>query len=427
VIGRERQRLEPICERQTDERELPRDADAEQQRGEGVSRALMTRVLFIVSLLVVGLCARGARAYPWMIRHGFAECGGCHVDPMGGETLTEMGRVVGEGLLRTPWGAAPAAPSRFLFAVDPVQGLYLGGSLRALALANLETGYARVFPMQADVTGAGVIGRFTLAASLGVSRASRRYEHSSKARLVGNVEDEALLLVSRNHWLGYRPSDAWMLRLGRINLPFGIRTPEHTLWVRSETSTDRESDQQHGVSAVYSSGRMRAELLAVLGNFQRPGDALRERGYTGQFEVLLEPKLALGASSLLLVARRDPELDEGAVLRQAHGVTLRYSPALPAVILAEADLLSRSGSSLGYTGMATLDVEPVQGLHLASTGEVIDRGEPPSGRGLGRGKPHFGGWFTLDWFFAPHLELRVDLVLRQSRGGMLQTQLHLSL
>jgi hypothetical protein len=392
-----------------------------------VSRAVRARAVFILTLALVGLGAPAAHAYPWMIRHGFAECGGCHVDPMGGETLTQMGRMLGEALLRTPWGEGPPEPSRFLFAVEEPESVRLGGSLRVLGLANLDTGQRRVFPMQADVTGASFLGRFTLAGSLGVSRASRRYEHSSKARLWGDVDDEDMILVSRNHWLGYRPDDEWLLRLGRINLPFGIRTPEHTLWVRSETQTDRESDQQHGVAVQLSSGRVRAELMAVLGNFQRPGDALRERGYTGQFEVLVEPKLALGASSLLLVARRDPELDEGTVLRQAHGVTLRYSPLPVAVFLMEGDVLSKTGGSPGYVGMTTLDLEPLRGLHLAGTGEVLDRGKPPGGAGLGRGEPHFGGWLTLDWFFGPHLELRVDAVLRQSRGAMLQTQLHLSL
>jgi hypothetical protein len=394
--------------------------------GCAISRAKY-RAVFSLTLLLVGLCSRVAHAYPWMIRHGFAECGSCHVDPMGGETLTGMGRMLGDALLRTPWSEGFTGPSKFLFAVEEPDGVRLGGSLRVLGLHNLDTGQRRVFPMQADVTGASVFGRFILAGSLGVSRASRRYEHSSKARLWGDVADEDMILVSRNHWLGYHPSEAWLLRLGRINLPFGIRTPEHTLWVRSETQTDRESDQQHGVSAQVSSGPWRAELMAVLGNFQRPGDALRERGYTGQFEVLVEPKLALGGSSLLLVARREPDLDEGSVLRQAHGVTLRYSPLPIAVFLVEGDVVSRTGSSLGYVAMTTLDLEPLRGLHLAGTGEVLDRGKPSSGAGLGRGQPHFGGWLTLDWFFGPHTELRVDVVLRQNRGGMLLTQLHLSL
>jgi hypothetical protein len=364
-----------------------------------------------------------------MIRHGFSECGSCHVDPMGGETLTGMGRLMSEELLAMPLGqTAPSDASKFLFGVGEPSDVHLGGSLRLLGMLSFPTGKVRAFPMQSDLYGAGSIGRVTLAASLGVSRASNRYEHSSKARLLGDVEDEGYLLVARNYWLGVHLDSSWMLRLGRLNLPFGIRTPEHTLWARAETFTDRESDQQHGVSAVYSSGRLRGELLLSLGNFQRPNDALRERGYSGNLEYLVDTDLALGVSSMLLVARRELNVDEGAVVRQAHGLTARYVLSEPLVLLAEADVLSKTGANLGYVAMTTLDFEPLQGLHLAATGEVLDRGKPSgSSAGLGRGEAHLGAWLSIDWFFAPHFELRTDLVMRRERGQMLLAQLHVYL
>jgi hypothetical protein len=238
------------------------------------------------------------------------------------------------------------------------------------------------------------------------------------------VEEEGVLLVSRYHWLGIDLSQGVLLRLGRINLPFGIRTPEHTLWVRAETVTDRESDQQHGISLVYARGRIRSELMGSLGNFQRPDDAIRERGYSGYLEYLFEPNLALGVSSLVLAAQRELEVDQGTFVRQAHGLTARYVPTKPLVILAEADLLKKTGSSFGYVGMTTLDLEPLQGLHLAATGELLDRGKEGSEAWLSRGKPQLGGWLTANWFFGPHFDVRVDFVFRQSRGEMMQAQLH---
>jgi hypothetical protein len=389
---------------------------------------VLPRLFFVLTLLVVGSVAPSASAYPWMIRHGFAECGNCHVDPLGGETLTGMGRVMGEELLSMPWGQTPPSDAgKFLFGVTEPDGVYLGGSVRVMGLLDFETAQTRAFPMQMDLMGAANLGKVTLAASLGVSRASRRYEHSSKARVIGNVEDEGFLLVSRNYWLGYHLDQHWMLRLGRMNLPFGVRIPEHTMWVRSETFTDRESDQQHGISAVYSAGRLRAELMLSLGNFQYPDDALRERGYSGYLEYLLQPELALGVSSMMLVASRELNVDDGPVLRQAHGLTLRYAFSEPLVLLAEADLLSKTGANPGYVGMLTLDLEPWQGLHLAVTGEALDRGEPPVGAGLGRGTADLRSWFSVDWFFAPHFELRTDFVMKSERGNVLQTQLHFSL
>ncbi len=387
--------------------------------------AYMRRLLFVLTLLGAASLVSPAHAYAWMIRHGFAECGGCHVDPMGGETLTGMGRVVGETRLALPWSSAPPSDlAKLMFGIAEPDDVRLGGSLRAMSVANLDTSRTRTFPMQADLYGAGFAGKFTVALSLGVSRASNRYEHASKARLIGNVEDEGVLLISRNHWLGYDLNEDVMLRAGRLNLPFGIRTPEHTLWVRSETLTDRESDQQHGVSIVYGSGRLRGELLASLGNFQLETDGIRERGYSGHLEYLLEPRLALGLSSLFLIARRELEVDEGAFLRQAHGLTARYAPWKPLVVLAEADAIQHTGASFGYVGVVTVDWEPLLGLHLAATGELLNRGRPESGVSAGHGDTRFGGWLTANWFFGPHLDLRMDLVIRESRAEMLQTQLH---
>ncbi len=392
-------------------------------------RMVLTRLGFGLLVLAAQLWVRDAHAYAWMIRHGFAECGGCHVDPMGGETLTGMGRVMGERLLAQPWSADP--PTRLAelaFGIQEPDDIRIGGSFRGMAVSNLGTDRTRGFPMQADVYGAGFFGRFSVGLSLGVSRASDRYEHASKARLIGDVEDEGVLLVSRNHWLGYTLNDALMLRAGRLNLPFGMRGPEHTLWVRAETETDRESDQLDGVSAVLTSGPLRGELFVALGNLQAWDPAFQRRGYSANAELLLLERLALGVSSMLMLSPRELEVDRGTFSRQAHGVTARYSPWKPIVVLAELDLLKTTGAGLGHVGMLTLDIEPLQGLHLAATGEVLDRGRSDAASiASGDGRRRIGKWLTLNWFFGPHLDVRVDFVKRDQREDMVQTQLHLYL
>ena len=79
------------------------------------------------------------------------------------------------------------------------------------------------------------------------------------------------------------------------------------------------------------------------------------------------------------------------------------------------------------------DVEPVRGLHLALTGELLNRGTPDPEdlgeavrevTGPGRGDTRLGLWGTVNWFLLPHLDLRVDIVTRQRRATMLQAQLH---
>lgn len=389
----------------------------------------LRRLAFWLILLGVELTVTPAHAYAWMIRHGFGECGSCHVDPMGGETLTGMGRVMGEALLAQSWGQTPPSQlAEFAFGVVEPDRLRFGGSFRAMLTFDRETHRTAVFPMQMDFYGAAFFERFTLALSLGVSRASERYEHASKAKLLGGVADEGVLLVSRNHWLGYSVNDQLMLRAGRMNLPFGIRGPEHTAWVRSETLTDRESDQLHGISAVYGAGPVRGEVMAALGNFQVANVAFQWRGYSAHVEWLMWRRLAIGASSMLLMAPRGLEVDDGAVSRQAHGVTLRYAPWTPIVVLAEANALKHTGAERGQVALLTLDVEPFRGLHLAASYEQLDRGrsEADAAR-TGDGRSRVGKWLTLNWFFGPHVDARVDYVVRDNRADMVQAQLHLYL
>lgn len=383
-------------------------------------------MLFAVNVVLAVLAlGERAEAYPWLIRHGFAECRSCHVDPMGGETLTDMGRVMSQTHLSMPWSDdEPNEAAMLAFGLRQPEPLRLGGSVRLFSITDLTTGRASLFPMQSDLYGALTFGKLTVALSSGFARASRRYEHASKARVFGNVEDEGVLLVARNYWVGYELSDALLLRAGRLNLPFGLRIPEHTMWVRSETVTDRESDQQHGLGLALTEGPWRGELLLSLGNFQVSPDAIRERGYSAHVEYLLDPTLAIGASSMFLTAERDREVDGGRRVRHSHGLTARYVVFQPLVLLAEADVLKVTGAGLGYAGMAMLDYEPVRSLHLAVTGEVLDHGEPPDGARVGDGKPRLGTWLTANWFFATHFDARVDLVMRQNRANMLLAQLH---
>jgi hypothetical protein len=389
-------------------------------------RASLRAAVFLLALLGVGLVSSKAHAYAWMIRHGFAECGSCHVDPMGGETLTGMGRVIGQTLMAAPWSDHPPTDvAKFAFGITEPDDLRLGGSFRALGIYDFDTDNVRAFPMQMDLYGAAFLGRLTVAGSVGYSRASRRYEHSSKAKLFGNIDDEGFLVVSRNHWLGYTFNDDLMLRAGRINLPFGVRTPDHTVWARAETQTDRESDQQYGVSLVYSASELRGELMAVVGNFAVPRENW-EQGYSGYLEYSLETNLALGISSSILRAQKELVVDQEAFYRHGHGLTARWAASREWVVLAEADMIKRTGAGIGYVGFATLDFEPIQGFHLALTPEVLNRGKPSGGGadGVGRGDPRLGSWLTVNWFFMPHGDLRFDMVLREKRPAMLQAQIH---
>jgi len=429
-------------------------------------------------VLVILSWSRPAAAYTWMIRHGYSGCTTCHADPSGGELLTAYGRVQSDLLLRMRYGkdevsaassdtssgesfdsfescdsfdsdaadepsekkpqpeaeeVGPSPTAGFLWGLwDPPSWLLLGGAYRQATL--YQNDQIRTFPMQADLYGQLRIGSFRAGGSIGVAKVKPGSPHARAAQVTTNQGNE-LNLISRTHWLGFDlgAGGAWTLRAGRINLPFGVRIPEHTMWVREATRTDRESDQQHGVALAYNGQVIRAEVMGIAGNYQVNPDAYRERGYSGYVEVYVGDGTALGVSSMWTTAKYDRlTLEEERTARGAHGAFLRAKLSNPIVLLAEADALHTSRRELGYVGFVQLDVEAVQGLHLGGTGEALDTGylkqqgvgglDTP--RVAGAGKPRWGGWLSVDWFFLPHLDLRVDAIARQQAKLALLAQLH---
>jgi hypothetical protein len=385
--------------------------------------------------------ASSARAYAWMVRHGEAQCASCHADPSGGELLTKYGRQQGNSLLRMDYGASKPptasgpvkAPSRdgFLWgAWDTPSWLLLSGSLRG---AGFIQNSLRVFPMQMDLYGQLKFGRFRAGGSLGVARLKQN-SPNGRATFVTANQGNQFNLLSRTHWLAVdlgKKRD-FTLRAGRLNLPFGLRVPEHYLWTRDVTRTDRDSDQQHGAALAYSNRFLRTEWMAIAGNYQIRPDRYRERGYSGYAEYLINEGIGVGVSSLFTVANADRvSFEQERTARGVHGAFVRSRIVKPLVVMAEVDLMSMSRRDLGYVGFAQADYEPIQGLHIIATVEALDQGLHhevagglPYASVPGAGKIRGGGWLSADWFFYSQLELRVDGIFRQDSGAYVLAQLH---
>ncbi len=441
----------------------------------GTSR-LHRLLLAPAAALVVLLLTSPAQAYTWMIKHHYSGCPTCHADPSGGETLTTYGRDLADEFLRMRYGAGaesnleevsakgsmdsfddeeegagdtkaaakkeqpkkeqpsegPSKFPQFLFgAFDLPPQLLLGGAFRgAWTLKDEEF---RVFPMQMDVFGQLRLGDLRLGGSLGLAKVPAGSPHARAAQITAD-QGNGFNLISRTHYVGMDfMNQVLTLRLGRLNLPYGIRIPEHTMLVRQETRTDRESDQQHGLALAYNGQSLRGELMGIAGNYQISPDEYRERGYSGYLELLTGQTSAVGVSSLVTYAKRDRTTLEPDVLRMAHGPFVRAALAEPLVVLVEADVLKRSKADVGYVAFLQLDVEPIQGLHLLGTGEVFDQGYPENGglsgapRSVGSGKPKFGGWASVNWFIYTHFDVRVDAIVRKDDPFMLLGQMHVYL
>jgi hypothetical protein len=374
------------------------------------------RILALCAFLSAFFLCDHARAYPFMLRHGYTGCATCHLDPSGSGILTPYGRVVGELAMRSRYGEDPEEPgpgAEFLFGLVPLPAeVMLGGDARYIGMINKTEG-AEIsynwFLMQADVEAGLHIGGFLASGSLGYA------ETGALGASITRSPDGNL--VSRQHWLGYEiePDLGLVARAGRMNVPFGIRSVEHTLWARSLTDTNINDDQQYGVALAFEPEPVRGEVMLLLGNYQLRPDEYRERGVSGFVEWSPVHGLGFGLSEL----STHRELDQTFLLetwRHQFGAFGRWAtPWQPLLVLGEADYVFRSPKQderrQGIVSYLQLDFEPVQGFHVIGTGELQNVGidGPPASYGL---------WVSEHWFFAPHADLRVDGIY-QSLGSEL--------
>jgi hypothetical protein len=352
---------------------------------------------------------------------------------------------MGENVLRTRYGSPPPDEppvyARFLFGIPTPDWLLLGGSIRDGIQFQKPPGQPFATPlfleMETDLKAQVTVSRFRAYGSLGWMRQGAQttqltsHQDPASCTLAGPGPVCAGNLVSREHWVGVDLGDdkQFLLRTGRIDIPFGIRNDEHDLFVRSTqtTRTNINESQQHGVALSYTGQVVRGEIMALLGNYQLNPDVFRERGYAGFIEVLAKSWAAIGASSLVTYARKDylnPTAEHA--IRQVHGAFARLAPVKPLVILTEADAWittsDAQGTVPGFIGMAQADVEPTQGLHFVVTGESMVQG--------GTGGPYksFDAWLGALWFFAPHADVRFDFVVsslaNQAASFYLLPQIH---
>jgi hypothetical protein len=364
-------------------------------------------VLALAAAAALLLAAPRAGAYPWMIRHGYTTCTPCHSDPSGGAgVLTAYGRAQSDLLLRMRYGESSESgeadeTNRFLGFVTLPDSVRLGGDFREAFLSNaVESAplQQQLLTMRADLTGDVKLDRFRMAGNIGYAP-----QGDLPASLTRGASDN---VISREHWVGVELDDegAWLLRGGRIALPFGVRMIEHTLWARALTRTDIDATQQYGAALSFGRDRLRGEVMAIAGNFEIRPDDFRERGYSAYVEYAPDTKLAFGGSSLFTRATRD--VVYGVTdYRYANGLFARAAPVGPLVLLGEADWIYQSltwnGHRSGIAAFLQADYEPTQGFHVMVTTEAMNggsEGEPTS----------YDGWISAVWFFLPHMDVRFD-------------------
>jgi len=393
---------------------------------------------FLSVIACVLLSTTRAHAFPWMIREGYTGCNTCHADPSGAGILTQYGRGMEEVVLRMQYVKKddPGKVGNFAFGVDLPEQLLLQTDFRNLVMALVPTatsGQVSVqdIVMQLDQSAQLKLGRFRVMGSIGYTPPT---ETSGDFVFTGGGNGATITrppgtygdVVARQYWLGFDigKDEEFLLRVGRMNVPYGIRTIEHPFLVRSVTRTDINTSQEHGVTLAYSGEKVRGEVMAILGNYQIDstgnGDEFRERGGSAFAEWFPSTHVAIGASALITYAALartdlDPSLAAAPTWRQNYAIHARISPVKALVLLAEVDALNNSQwvndtaqNHFGLAGLLQADLAVVQGVHVLAAAEAYDGHIHEFNNEFD--KTTAVGWLGAWYFFAPHLDARFDVV-----------------
>jgi hypothetical protein len=358
-------------------------------------------ILLVVAVVLVipGLLARTAHAYPQFVFKGLGDCGSCHHSPSGGgfpnrwgrESLdVTFGKDSGVGFGNEDLTYDPARPSRL--AVD------LGVDVRLVPMFGTDGDGSlgpTVIPMLTELGGAVAFGRWMI------------YGTATARKIEGS--GASYVAFSREHWLDYRAATGVDIRAGRLVLPFGIRQPDHTQYTREDFGFDKY-DQSYGLELD-----LRQDGWSLYGGVFA-GDLTHEPSERQERSVVVTPTLELGSGAavgLSLLGAVSTAAD-----RFAGSVFARAPLGDHAYALAEVALQHRSANDadaklsnigeylrVGWFARPEMDVF-VEAGHRA----LLDADGLTKERvGLGM------NWQVLRWFeFAPQafVEARTDLPTR---------------
>ncbi len=255
----------------------------------------------ILLLLVPSLAA----AYPQYIVKGYTNCASCHYSPTGGGLPNSYGYA-------TQSATFP----------DAVGSKFLEG-IRAKLQKNNVTGYqedGKTPQLQWDI---GLDARLLVLAAYTGDDEAEESESASKTPMAipmlfevggvlaygpwitfGNITPRKSgassrpdTIFSREHWFGRKLGEAAMVRMGRMVLPFGIRTPDHTLYTRRDFGFDKWG-QSYGVEWDYFSEKWMISTAAFAGDLILEPTDLQQRGGVATVAYNFPGKTSFGMSFL---------------------------------------------------------------------------------------------------------------------------------
>ncbi len=332
--------------------------------------------------LLAFLLSTMAQAFPENVRHGYVNCGVCHVSLAGGDALTAYGRGLSREVMSTWGGETEALPLHG--AVQLPEPLIVGGGLRSVQTYsdNPKFRQGRYFLMQAEVDVGWSTELWTVVASAGLDINSPE-----------TTDDDEW--VSARHYGIVNVSKNLNVRVGRFKKAYGLNIPNHTSQIKRGLGWD-EGSETYNAEVNYFTEDYILSFTSIGG---RPDDKSvdSEKGFTvsGQY-LRLKPALRVGGS--YFAARATDNTN-----REIFGPNFTWGVSKRIYLMGEYDwvrVAPATGELIeGYVSYTRAGVEVIKGLDLTLSHESkkSDRSEKEIAfQGYGPG---------LMWAPRPHLIL----------------------
>jgi hypothetical protein len=345
------------------------------------------------------LAPSSAAAYPQLAFKGSGNCGDCHHGAAGGGLANRWGRESLDVSFDAGGSIGPLNDELASSADTPTElKVDLGADVRLLPLFGSDGDGSlgpTVVPMLAELGGALSAGSWLVYGTL----TPRKLEGSGAP----------FVAFSREHWLGYRASAQLQIRLGRMVLPFGLRQPDHTQYVREDFGFDKY-DQSYSVEVDFTGDEWSFYGNVFAGDLTNEPSPRQDRGLVLSAVRELEAGSALGLSVL-------GSLSEA---RSRGAGSLFGRLALGGGAYALADLAVQHADAADGPGKLTTVAEylrlgwfvkPSLDLYLEAGHRALLDGDEFTKARVGLG----ASWWLFDWFeLAPQVlaETRTDLPTR---------------